>query len=111
VFAQTDSDLPRVGQALDSLICMGTIISGGRVQRSILGPQVRVNSWASVEDSILFEGVQVGRRARVRRAIIDKDAHIPEGADVGFDHDADRYRGFEVTESGVTVIGKKHTWA
>lgn len=111
VFAQQEGDPPRVGQALDSLVCSGSIVSGGHVERSILGPQVRVNSWASVEDSILFEGVQVGRRARVRRAIIDKDAVIPEGTQVGFDPDVDRERGFTVTDSGVTVISKMHTWS
>lgn len=110
VFAQHDSDNPRVGQALDSLVCTGTIVSGGHVERSILGPMVRVNSWATVEDSILFQGVQIGRRARVRRTIIDKDAVIPEGAQIGFDPEADRARGFEVTESGLTVIGKMHAW-
>jgi glucose-1-phosphate adenylyltransferase len=111
VFAQSDTEQPRVGQALDSIVCMGSIVSGGRVERSILGPRVRVNSWASVEDSILFEGVEVGRQARVRKAIIDKDARIPEGTDIGFDHEADRRRGFQVTDAGVTVIGKRHAWA
>jgi glucose-1-phosphate adenylyltransferase len=110
VFAQRGEEHPRMGQALDSIVCAGSIVSGGQVERSILGPQVRVNSWASVEDSILFEGVDVGRHARIRRAIIDKDAHIPEGTEVGFDPDSDRARGFVVTDTGVTVIGKLQTW-
>ncbi len=106
VFAQETSEQPRVGSALDSLVCPGTIVSGGRVQNSILSPNVRVNSWARVEDSILFEGVTIGRFAKIRRAIIDKGVHIPEGMKIGFDHELDRSRGFTVSEGGVTVIGK-----
>ena len=106
VFAQTNGPTPRVGHALDSLICGGSIVSGGTVQRSIVGYNVRVNSWASVEDSILFDGVVIGRNARVRKAIIDKQVRIPEGASIGFDPDEDRARGYTVTESGIVVIGK-----
>lgn len=103
VFAQQGE---RVGVALDSLVCPGSIVSGGHVERSILSHAVRVNSWARVEDSILFEGVTVGRHARIRRAIIDKGVQIPEGAEIGYDLDADRRRGFTVTDSGVVVLGK-----
>ena len=106
VFAQTEGPEPRVGRALDSMVCSGSIISGGHVERSILSPGVRVNSWALVEDSILFEGVNIGRRARVRRAIIDKRVSIPEGMQIGFDPELDRARGFTVTESGIVVIGR-----
>jgi glucose-1-phosphate adenylyltransferase len=106
VFAQTDSHPPRVGHALDSMICAGSILSGGFVQRSILGYNVRVNSWATVEDSILFDGVDIGRHAKVRRAIIDKRVHVPEGMQIGYDLDADRRRGFTVTDTGIVVIGK-----
>lgn len=105
VFAQTGSE-PRVGQALDSLVSAGCIISGGRVQRSIVSPDVRVNSWATVEDSILFEGVKVGRRAKIRRAIIDKGVRIAEGAEIGYDLKADRAKGYTITESGIVVIAK-----
>jgi len=105
VFAQTDAIPPRVGHALDSMICSGSILSGGSVQRSILGYNVRVNSWATVEDSILFDGVDIGRHAKVRRAIIDKRVHVPEGMQIGYDLDADRKR-FHVTESGIVVIPK-----
>ncbi|MCA9076271.1 MAG: glucose-1-phosphate adenylyltransferase [Planctomycetaceae bacterium] len=111
VFAQRDATQPRVGEALDSLVCAGTIVSGGHVERSILGPGVRVNSWARVEDSILFEGVDVGRKARVRRAIIDKRVTLPEGIEIGYDSDYDRERGFTVTETGITVIGKQHAFS
>lgn len=106
VFAQSSGANPRVGQALDSLVCSGSIISGGTVVRSVLGFNVRVNSWATVEDSILFDGVVIGRHAKIRRAIIDKRVHVPEGMEIGYDLDADRARGFTVTESGVVVIGK-----
>jgi len=106
VFAQDDGPNPRIGQALDSMVCPGSIISGGRVIRSILSPNVRVNSWAHVEDSILFEGVQIGRHAKVRRAIIDKGVCVPEGMQIGYDLEADRARGFTVSESGIVVIGK-----
>ncbi len=106
VFSQTYAAPPRVGQALDSMVCAGSIISGGSVQRSILGFNVRVNSYAAVEDSILFDGVHVGRHARIRRAIIDKRVRVPEGMQIGYDLDRDRERGFTVTDSGIVVIGK-----
>src|SRR5205823_3374397 len=68
----------RRGEAHESMVCPGCIVSGGHVRRSVLSPNVRVNSYALVEESILFEGVNVGRRSHVRRAIIDKDVRIPE---------------------------------
>ena len=96
----------RRGQALDSIVSLGSIISGGTVRRSVLGPRSRVNSYADVQDSILLEGVDIGRTARVRRAIIDKWVKIPEGATIGYDLEADRKAGYEVTEGGVVVIPK-----
>jgi glucose-1-phosphate adenylyltransferase len=96
----------RRGEATDSLVCPGAIVSGGRVTRSILGPGVRVNSFARVEESILFEGVDVGRHAIVRRAIIDKGVHVPPGATVGVDHEEDAARGLAVSAEGVTVVPK-----
>ena len=78
------------------------------MERSIVGPDSRINSYAQVEDSILFEGVDVGRHAKIRRAIIDKGVHIPAGIEIGYDHELDRSRGFTVTERGVTVIAKTH---
>lgn len=104
VFNDRTSEQPRVGQALDSIVGSGTIISGGYVEGSVLSSDVRVNSWAKVEDSILFEGVDVGRHAKIRRAIIDKGVRIPEGMEIGYDLDQDRERGFTVTESGIVVI-------
>lgn len=104
----------RRGYALDSIVCAGTIVSGGRVERSILGHQVRINSYAQVEDSILFAGVNIGRHARIRRAIIDKGVEIPAGVEIGFDPKLDLARGFTVTDSGVTVIpqaeGIERSW-
>ncbi len=102
----SDDGVERVGMATDSLVCPGSIVSGGRVERCILGPEVRVNSYAHVSDSILFDGVQVGRHAEIRRAIVDKNVRIPEHAIIGVDHELDRARGFCVTESGIVVIGK-----
>lgn len=96
----------RRGEALDSLVCPGSIISGGQVRRSILSSRVRVNSYAVVEDSILFEGVDVGRYCRVRRAIIDKDVKLPPYTVLGYDSEFDRARGFTVTENGVVVVPK-----
>ncbi len=102
----SDPESPRRGQAIDSIVCQGTIISGGTVKRCVVGPRVRVNSYASVEESILFQGVSVGRHARVRRAILDKGVHIPEGVEIGFDPELDRQRGFTVSDGGIVVIPK-----
>jgi glucose-1-phosphate adenylyltransferase len=100
------SDAARRGEAHDSMVCQGCILSGGHVRRSILSPNVRVNSYARVEDSILFDGVDVGRHCRIRKAIIDKDVKIPQNTTIGHDLDHDRRRGFLVTEQGVVVIAK-----
>jgi glucose-1-phosphate adenylyltransferase len=96
----------RRGEAHDSVVCQGCIVSGGHVRRSILAPNVRVNSFAYVENSLLFDGVDVGRHSRVRKAIIDKDVKIPPGTTVGYDLEHDRQRGFTITEQGVVVIAK-----
>ncbi|TMQ35666.1 MAG: glucose-1-phosphate adenylyltransferase [Planctomycetota bacterium] len=96
----------RRGEAHDSMVCQGCIVSGGHVRRSILSPNVRVNSFALVENSILFDGVDVGRHCRIRRAIIDKEVSIPPNTTVGYDLDHDRQRGFTITEQGVVVIAK-----
>jgi glucose-1-phosphate adenylyltransferase len=95
----------RVGLVLDSIVTGGSIVSGGRVQRSILSANVRVNSYSQVYDSILMEGVNVGRYARIKRAIIDKDISIPQGTVIGYDAEEDRKR-FHVTESGIVVVAK-----
>lgn len=96
----------RRGEAIDSMICSGCIVSGGSVRRSILSPGVRVNSYAVVEESILFENVEVGRHCRVRRAIIDKDVKLPPYTVLGYDLEFDRSRGFTVSDQGVVVVAK-----
>ena len=103
VFADRESN--RIGTATDSMVSEGCIVSGGHVDRSILGPRVRVNSFAQVSDSILFEGVEVGRHARIRRAILDKNVVVEPGATVGYDPIEDRRR-FVVSDEGVVVIPK-----
>lgn len=95
----------RVGHATDSLVSEGCIISGGHVHHSILSPQVRVNSYATVEESIVFENVNIGRHCRIRRAIIDKHVDIPANTTIGYDLEKDR-RHFHVTEGGIVVIPK-----
>ena len=95
----------RRGIAVDSLVADGCIISGGIVERSILSPNVRVNSFAEVEDSLLLEGVDVGRYAKVKNAIIDKYAKIMPNAAVGYDKELDRKR-FTVTPKGIVVVEK-----
>jgi glucose-1-phosphate adenylyltransferase len=103
-FVHTEGD--RRGAAFNSIVCQGAIISGGQVYRSIVSPGVRVNSFALVEDSILFGGVDVGRHARIRRAIIDKDVHIPSGFEIGWNRELDLERGFTATEDGIVVVAK-----
>ena len=93
----------RCGQALDSIISSGCIISGSRVVGSILCPNVRVHSFCEIEQSILMPGVRVGRHARLRRAIVDRDVLIPRGALIGYNVDEDRRR-HTVTEGGVVVV-------
>lgn len=96
----------RRGEAFDSIVCPGCIVSGGHVHRSILSRRVRINSFSLIEDSILFENVNVGRYCRIRRAIIDKDVVIPPGTEIGYDLHADRERGLNVTDSGIVILAK-----
>jgi glucose-1-phosphate adenylyltransferase len=93
----------RSGQALDSIISSGCIISGSRINGSVLCPNVRVHSFCSIENSLLMPGVRVGRHARIRRAIIDRDVLIPRGALIGFNEEEDRRR-HTVSEGGVVVV-------
>jgi glucose-1-phosphate adenylyltransferase len=95
----------RQGRAVESMISPGVVVSGSLVSRSVVSPNVRINSWASVEGSVLMEGVQVGRRAIIRRAILDKNVIVPEGAQIGVDLDRDR-KLYTVSDSGIVVIGK-----
>ncbi len=101
VFAQEGQ---RMGVATDSLVSPGVIISGGRVSRSVLSPGVRVNSYCEIENSILLDNVQIGRYSRLRKCIVNQGAALPEKTVAGENADADRERGWHVTEGGVTVI-------
>lgn len=101
VFAQEGR---RMGVAIDSLVSPGVIVSGGRVQRSVLSPGVRVNSYCEIEDSILLDKVHIGRYSRLRRCIVDEGTVLPEKTVAGEDPAADLERGWHVTEGGVTVI-------
>ncbi len=104
VFAQEKKG-GRLGIALDSIIAHGCIVSGGRVQNSVLSPNVRVNSYSEVRDSILMENVDIGRHCRIRKAIIDKDVTIPAGSEIGYNHEKDK-KLYHVTPSGIVVIAK-----
>jgi glucose-1-phosphate adenylyltransferase len=100
VFAQEGK---RMGIAVDSIVSMGSIISGGRVTRSIISPDVRVNSYTEVENAIIYSHAEIGRYSRIRRAIIDRAVHIPEHTDIGYDLEEDRQK-YHVTESGIVVV-------
>ncbi len=96
-------DEGRRGQAIDSVVSAGAILSGGQVRNSVIGRYVRVHSGAEVDDSIIFDNCDIGRRARIRRAILDKNVRIKEGTLIGYDLEADR-RNYHVTESGIVVV-------
>lgn len=102
VFAQEGR---RMGVAVDSIVSAGSIISGGRVMHSVLSPGVRVNSYCEVEYSILMPDVEVGRYSRIRRSILNTGVKIPESSTIGFDLEADRAKGWTVTEAGIVVVG------
>lgn len=93
----------RRGQALDSIVAGGSILSGGMVRNSIIGRGVKVHTGASIEDSVIFDNCDIGRRAKVRKAILDKNVRLPEDATIGYDHDRDR-QFHHVTESGIVVV-------
>jgi glucose-1-phosphate adenylyltransferase len=96
----------RCGQALDSIISAGCIVSGSGIRGSVLCPNVRVHSFCEVDQSILMPGVRIGRHARVRRAIIDRDVFIPRGARIGYNEEEDRRR-HTVSERGIVVVTKE----
>ena len=98
----------RTGTAVDSIVSMGCIVSGAIVRDSVLSPDVRVNSYAEVDSSIVFSHVNIGRHCRIRRAIIDRNVHLPEGTVIGYDTEADRQKYF-VTESGITVVTRDYS--
>jgi glucose-1-phosphate adenylyltransferase len=102
------ADPERMGAALDSIVASGCVISGGRVERSVLGLDVRVNSYCHVENSIFFNHVNVGRHSRIRNAIIDRHVTLPERTEIGYDAEADRQR-FHVSENGVVVVVRQES--
>ena len=93
----------RRGQAIDSIVSGGSILSGGTVRNSVIGRGVRIHSGALVEDSIIFDNCDIGRRARIRRAILDKNVHVPPDTRIGYDLEEDRKR-YHVTDSGIVVV-------
>ena len=95
----------RVGQAIQSIVCEGSIISGASVIDSVIGSDCRINSYADVNQCVLMDDVNVGRGARLFRCIVDKHVTIPPDDRIGFNLELDRKR-FHVTEEGVVVIGK-----
>jgi glucose-1-phosphate adenylyltransferase len=105
-FVFRDEAAARVGVATDSLVSDGCIISGGRIHRSVLSPRVRINSFSEVDECVLFENVNIGRHARLRRCIIDKDVEIPSGISIGYNLEEDRAR-YDVSPEGVVVIPKR----
>jgi glucose-1-phosphate adenylyltransferase len=94
------------GRTTDSIVSLGTVVSGGIVERSVLSPWVKVNSNALITDSVLLDGVVVGRNSTIRRAILDKGVVVADSAGVGVDRQRDLDRGFTVTDSGITVVAK-----
>ncbi|MFE0590874.1 glucose-1-phosphate adenylyltransferase [Micromonospora echinospora] len=95
----------RVGRAVASMVSPGAVISGSLVENSVVSPKVKVHSWAHVDGAVLMEGVEIGRHAVVRRAILDKNVYVPEGAEIGVDLEKDRQR-YTVSDNGIVVIGK-----
>ncbi len=95
-----------VGTAIDSIVSPGSVLSGAHVERSVLGPWTSIESGAMVVDAIVFERVTIGPNAVVRKAILDKDVVVDAGAEIGVNAEADRAKGFTVTDSGITIVGK-----
>ena len=104
-FVFADSKSQRIGIATDSLVSDGVIISGGTLNRCVLHPRVRIHSYSDIDESILMDGVEVGRHSKIRRAIIDKGVKLPSGTTIGYDLEADKQR-FTVTETGIVVVPK-----
>jgi glucose-1-phosphate adenylyltransferase len=96
----------RRGLATNTIICPGSIISGAEITRSIIGARTKIRSYSQIEDSIIFDDVQIGRNVQIRRAIIDKNVKIPDNMQIGFEPSMDRSRGLTVSEQGLTIIAK-----
>jgi glucose-1-phosphate adenylyltransferase len=106
VFAEENDDGGRMGIALNSILSAGCIISGARVERSVLSPDVRVDCFSEIYDSIIMEHVRIGKHVKIRRAIIDKSVTVPDGMTIGYDTEQDAKR-FAITEKGITVVPKE----
>ncbi len=106
VFAQEYAG-GRMGVALDSIVCGGCIVSGGKIQNTVLAPNVRVNSFCNVTQSVVMEGVNIGRHSQIKKAIIEKGVEIPPNSIIGF-HPNEDARHFHVTDSGITVVTQEH---
>jgi len=102
------ADENRMGVALDSIVCPGCIVSGGKVRSSVLGYDVRVNSFCEVERSIIYNHVNIGRHSRVRNAIIDRHVSLPERTVIGYHAEEDR-KHYHVTENGVVVVVREES--
>ncbi len=100
----------RKGQAFNSVMAGGVIISGATVRDSVLARNVRAHSYSLIESSVLFDSVEVGRHAHLKRVIVDKDVNIPPGTQIGLNPEEDRARGFTITESGVVVVPKGYVF-
>jgi len=96
----------RMGNAIDSIVSLGSVLSGTHLERSVVGPWTLAGGGSTITDSVLFDGVRVGQGARVHHAILDKNVVLLDGATVGVDRERDLARGFTVTDSGITVVGK-----
>ena len=96
----------RIGNAIDSIVSLGSVLSGTHLERSVVGPWTLAGGGSTITDSVLFDYVHVGAGARIHRAILDKNVVLEEGATVGVDRERDLSRGFTVTDSGITVVGK-----
>ncbi len=99
----TFDDENRRGEAIDSIVSGGCILSGGRVRNSVLGRGVKVHAGASIEDSVILDNCDIGRRAKIRRAILDKNVRVPPDSTIGYDLEADQ-RLYHVTETGIVVV-------
>jgi glucose-1-phosphate adenylyltransferase len=101
-------DPDRMGIAVDSIVGGGSVISGGRVSKCVVGYNVRVNSYSDISDCILYNHVNIGRHSKIRRAIIDRHVNLPERTEIGYDLDADKRR-FHVTGSGIIVVVRQES--
>jgi glucose-1-phosphate adenylyltransferase len=98
----------RTGMAINSIVAAGSIVSGSVVRNSVLSQDVRVNSYADVDSSVIFSHVNIGRHCRIRHAIIDRDVHIPDGTVIGYDANEDK-KNYFVSESGLTVVTRDYS--